>query len=245
MKTIYIRGGVKEKAVEVLTHHLKDLGHKVVKNNDKPYDARVCWGTSKQFCEGTGLNDKINKYDKYQAILQFQKAGVSTPEVYKIEDIPDDPKPFPWLGRNVHHEKGKDILVINKLSEAFKAAKAGKEFFSILIPSQTEYRVWAFQGKAFAVTEKIKTGENKQFGNFDRGYTFENRNDLLRSRALCEVGEKAVKALQMDFGAVDILSGKDGKYYALEVNSMPEIDLFTRVSGIRLAKLISNWAEQR
>jgi glutathione synthase/RimK-type ligase-like ATP-grasp enzyme len=47
----------------------------------------------------------------------------------------------------------------------------------------------------------------------------------------------------MDWGAVDILHGLDGKYYVLEVNSMPDISSNIRVSGIRLADRIHRWAE--
>jgi glutathione synthase/RimK-type ligase-like ATP-grasp enzyme len=62
---------------------------------------------------------------------------------------------------------------------------------------------------------------------------------------MMEAAVKATKALKMDFGAVDILFNRhEGIFVVLEVNSMPDISSYERVSGIRLARLVSEWAER-
>jgi len=78
----------------------------------------------------------------------------------------------------------------------------------------------------------------------------ENREDLVRKGPIATAAVQAVKALKMDFGAVDILVneahpplGYKEEFVVLEVNSMPDISSYDRVSGIRLARLISTWAK--
>jgi glutathione synthase/RimK-type ligase-like ATP-grasp enzyme len=118
--------------------------------------------------------------------------------------------------------------------------------FSVWIPTATEYRVWTICGKAIAIYEKVYKGSGEYDGfmrNRRFGFKFEKKDELRETKAITKPAIEAVKALHMDFGAVDILKGKDGKFYVLEVNSMPHIDNLKRSSGVRLAKAISNWAE--
>lgn len=247
MKTIYLRGGKETNtAVKMLTHHLSALDHEVVRHRDLPHDVIVCWGMSCERKTPT-LNGNLNKFDKWEAIRAFHYAGIFAPVVFSIETHEDYRGPFPILARRRTHRGGTDILVCNNRSEAHEAwAARVYDFFSVYIPTSTEYRVWVFKNKAFAVYEKLYKGEGEYQGiqrNRHFGFKFEKQDELLQDKALITVSVAAVKALEMDFGVVDVILGKDGKYYVLEVNSMPNISSLQKSSGIRLAKRISDWAE--
>jgi hypothetical protein len=179
-------------------------------------------------------------------MFQFVRSKVKTPFPHTdFEDaVNEDPRSV-LLARNVRHTKGKDIIVCKSLAEIRKAALK-REFYVKWIPTQTEYRVWVFKKRILSVSEKVYKGEGEYTGyirNRRFGFKFVKRDDLREAPYLGQLCVNAVKALEMDFGAVDVLAGKDGEHYVLEVNSMPAIDSVKRSSGIRLAASISKWAE--
>jgi glutathione synthase/RimK-type ligase-like ATP-grasp enzyme len=249
MKTIYIRGGKDTNtAVRMLTNHLEGLGHGVARHRDAPHDVIVCWGMSVNH-EVPTLNGNVNKFDKFQAICEFHDKEIPAPNVFTTDkwNIFGSPEsPFPWLARNWTHKGGKDIIVVNNIDEANDIDDLGhKDFFSVYTPTKTEYRVWVFKDKAFAVYEKQWKGEGEYQGiqrNRHFGFKFVKQDEMLEDNKLCSFSIDAVAALEMDFGAVDVVLGKDDKYYVLEVNSMPNISSLKKSSGIRLAKRISQWA---
>jgi glutathione synthase/RimK-type ligase-like ATP-grasp enzyme len=249
MTTIYLRGGAKTNtSVKVLTEHLTKLGHSIVRNKNEEFDAIVGWGVSRQEVEGPMLNAGVNQFNKFEAIKEFHRKRIPAPTVFRAREVGENKdNPFPWLARRFNHHGGKDIKVVNGLGEARRMViQYLPDFFSVYIPTRTEYRVWVFRDEAFAVYEKVWKGEGEYQGvqrNHAFGFRFDKRDDLLENEALCHWGVEAVKALGMDMGAVDVIEAKDGELYVLEVNSMPSIESVKKVSGIRLAKRISDWAE--
>lgn len=248
MKTIWICGGKETNtAVKVLTSHLQDAGHMIIRNGYEDSDVCIGWGHSRRGYFGPMLNAEVNQYDKYNAFRKFAGQGCSIPVVFPATEYRHylGEHEFPWLARNVRHQKGTDVIVCKNQRMVLQAVPV-RDFFSVWIPTETEYRVWVFRENAFAIYEKVYKGEGEYDGymrNHAFGFKFELRENKLSCRFLCNQAINAVKALDMDFGAVDIIEGKDGKFYVLEVNSMPAIDSIKRVSGVRLAKYISNWAE--
>ena len=252
MKRIYIAGGgPKNTAVKVLTEHLEELGHYVTRDAQDPngWDVTFRWGKSYGYNK-PAINAHINSFDKFQAFEQFEEYHVPCPITFRINNWQLHSMPTkqePWLARKRNHIKGKDIVICQNQRTVIQATET-HDFFSVYIPTKTEFRVWVFKDKAFSVSEKLYKGEGEYTGimrNRRFGFKFEAQDHQLENDALCKPAIAAVKSLNMDFGAVDILQGKDGKYYVLEVNSMPHIDSTKRVSGIRLAKLISKWAEKQ
>jgi glutathione synthase/RimK-type ligase-like ATP-grasp enzyme len=253
MKTIYIAGGCKgNTAVKVLKHHLESLGYRVTRDAQDPggWHATLRWGRSYHGSK-PALNANVNAYDKYEAFKLFEAHGISMPQIVTAspEFGPNEWPPIvgPWLARKRHHVKGKDIVVCKTPGEVLRTYYAGThDFFSVFIPTKTEYRVWVFRNRILAVYEKVYKGKGEYEGytrNHRFGFKFEKRDDMRDLFALVVPCVEAVNALNIDFGAVDILQGKDGKFYVLEVNSMPHIENFERSSGIRLAAAVSKWAE--
>lgn len=257
MKTIYLAGGKSSNtAINIMKQHLESLGHRVTREAKDPrgWDVTLRWGIS-YHGDKPALNARVNQFDKYDCFKQFRMDGVLCPVTVGMNDalyiscrglergIPS----LPWLARKRHHVKGKDIFVCQTPYDIEQVLRLNEhDFFSVFIPTETEYRVWVFQDRSLAVYEKQFKGEGEYEGfmrNRRFGFKFEKRDDLRGCEEIEEPCIKATKALGMNWGAVDILKGKDGKYYVLEINSMPHIDSVKRSSGIRLANAVSQWAE--
>lgn len=251
MQTIYIRGGDKEEpGVDVLKHHLENIGHRVVRAKTHDYDVVVCWGVSMRdplVRKVPALNANVNLFNKYEALMRFKRAGAPIPTTLASYELDDaffgqfPPTVGPWFGRKFHHERGKDIEIYKTYRDVVQ--QGAKDFYTLYYPHTQELRYWVFNGEVFAVYHKqyrnpgVENYKNMEFRS-------ENRDDLVDGILIPNAAVGAVKALKMDFGAVDVLdNGREG-FAVLEVNSMPDISSYERVSGIRLAKLISKWAER-
>ena len=248
MKSIFLAGGKgSNTAIKIITRHLEGRGHRVTRNAKDPdgWDVTLRWGIS-YHGNKPAINANVNRFNKMEALIEFQKVGIAAPKIIKGA-IQVTRGELPVLARKIHHTKGKDIVVCKTADEVMEIAYAHThDFFTPWIPTATEYRVWILNGNAFTVYEKEFKGEGEYPGysrNRAMGFKFVKHDELLPLRALTQPSIAAVKALDMEFGVVDVLLGKDGKYYVLEVNSMPHIDSIKRSSGIRLAAGVSKWAE--
>lgn len=109
----------------------------------------------------------------------------------------------------------------------------GDGLFVKYIRKDREYRVHVVDGKAIHVQQKRKrlnapadVGDEALIRNVGNTWVFDSskidavggKMDELTSTAI-----DAVKAIGLDFGAVDIVESKDGKFYVLEVNTAPGI----------------------
>ena len=252
MHSIYLAGsGPKNTAVKVLTEHLEGLGHRVTRDAQDPrgWDCTIRWGMS-YHGNTPALNGKVNHLDKMEHLRVFELCGILAPKVIRVDRyFRVDNKDLPVLARKRQHQKGKDIVVCETGKQVVEVFNNGEhDFLTPWIPTQTEYRVWVFRNKALAIYEKVFKGEGEYEGfmrNHRFGFRFDTRDELLDNKELTKPSIAAVKAIDLDFGAVDVLLGKDGKYYVLEVNSMPHIDSTKRTSGVRLAREFSRWAEER
>jgi hypothetical protein len=105
--------------------------------------------------------------------------------------------------------------------------------YSVYVPKVTEYRVHVAFGKAILVVEKCKrvnaepSKDEKLIRSCGDVWTFVVNNlrcDTDNTRAQLEsTAIEAVKALGLDFGAVDMLLSKAGEYVVCEVNTKPGI----------------------
>lgn len=254
MRSIYISGGkANNTAVNIIKGHLEGIGHRVTRDAKDPFgwDVTLRWGVS-YHGDKPALNAGVNRFDKYDCFEEFEKCGVPCPKTRTLVEAQNLfrigwPFPTPWLARKRHHVKGKDIIVCKTKEDVLQVLHKGEHhFFSVFIPTQTEYRVWVFQGKVLGIYEKVFKGEGVYEGfmrNRRFGFKFEKKDNLRGMKEIEVPCVKAVKALGMDFGGIDVILGKDGKIYILEVNSMPAIETEKRSSGIRLAHHVSDWAE--
>lgn len=101
--------------------------------------------------------------------------------------------------------------------------------YSLYIGKVREYRVHATRDKAFATHMKIKDPKTKEppktwkVRSYANGFIFQ-RNNVPASTIRDALAVQAVASLGLDFGAVDIIEDKHGKFYVLEVNTAPGIE---------------------
>lgn len=177
---------------------------------------------------------------KLKQLETLSKAGVLVPE---FSTKGPAKLPFPLLGRKLKHTGGKDIkLYLQPKDIDYKGAS---DFYVRFIPSVKEWRTWVFRREVLASYEKVLgRRELLDLGvgrNESNGFVFEYRDSEVAPRGAVQVGVEAVAACGLDFGAVDILEGTDGKFYVLEVNTAPGANGAKAVGLRKLAKRIAKW----
>lgn len=128
------------------------------------------------------------------------------------------------IGRTIYHQSGEGLRVF-----APGATLRGCAYYLRIVPSIDEFRVHVVGGKIVATQRKV-IGDVRQHANapnadivrnYDNGWRFVR---IAERRWLNRHALPAIKALALDFGAVDILRSRDHSMYVLEVNTAPGLD---------------------
>jgi hypothetical protein len=209
------------KTGKILAELMQERGMKVLRNTPAPalisYGVRI--GATSKPC----LNANAGMADKLSQLLLVQKGGVLIPSIYEAGHNVH----FPLLARKRHHRAGRDIMPVFQASEIPWRKAAGADFFIEYIPIEEEYRVWVFRNRHKGTYQKkmVRPAEYKKIGrNFKNGFAFELVQSENVPRGAVDLAVASLKALSLDFGAVDILKGLDGRYYFLEVNTAPGVE---------------------
>lgn len=209
---VLISSGSKETGA-LLRSYLDDRG--VNRSNDSV----VCYGQS-----GTHehvLNENCN-LDKIKRMEIMNQAGVRTVPWFKAYKHPDEIR-YPLLARQAWGQGGTDIVPVFQKQDLEWREYAGYEWFSEYVPVHAEYRVWVFRYEHLDTYEKVmKRPEDYKFigRNFRNGFDFELSGFHTKTFSKAY---RAIESLGLDFGAVDLLVGLDGKVYVLEVNTAPGV----------------------
>jgi len=185
------------------------------------------------------LNARVGGRNKFQELEALSGAGVRTvPFSRALQAL----RP-PVLSRRFHHHAGRDI----RYCRDFAAARlATQDFFTQIVPSRTEFRVFVYRRRHLGSYEKVKVRRfgTKRFGrSYRNGYAFQLVPAERLNRESIDLACRAVEALGLDFGAVDVLLGTDGHCYVLEVNSAPGVEGPGRQVIQALADKIANWVK--
>jgi hypothetical protein len=109
------------------------------------------------------------------------------------------------------------------------------------VENHGEYRVHVVTGQVIDYTKKRRhhgdapDDEQEQVRNLDSGWVY-SRENLRRLERIEQLAIRAVAALHLDFGAVDIIKDENGDVFVLEVNSAPGLapttcELYTNAFG--------------
>ena len=213
-----------------------------------PADAHVCWGAGGAYGAHT-LNARCSSRNKLDELIALFNAGVQTVPVFRVPHPSDlGSLPYPVLARKLQHHGGFDIRYCKNALRAKRALAAGRQFFTRYIPSTTEFRVWVYRRRHLGTYEKVLAHpemRKRMIGrNYKNGYAFQLVREESIPRTAVDLAVRAVDALGLDFGAVDVLLGRDGKFYVLECNSAPGVQDEGRQVIQSLAAHIARWVKK-
>lgn len=202
---------------------------------DKRATATVCYGAPARTTPN--LNQECGT-DKIERLRRMADDKVST--------VPwsttGDGLTFPVLARTAYGYGGTDIVPVFQPDELAWRRAAGYDWFSQYIPVEAEYRVWVFRGRHLGTYSKVLTrpDEYKYIGrNFRNGFEFQAVPPIPEASMLAH---RAIDAVGLDFAAVDMLLGKDGKLYVLELNTAPGVIRSGAQASLRnLVGCIKEW----
>jgi glutathione synthase/RimK-type ligase-like ATP-grasp enzyme len=197
----------------------------------------ICWGNKRPsgWREQAGIhyyNEPsaiVTNRNKMAALRSFQENGVRAPRIYETANLPDRRDSYPLIGRRISHQGGEDAVICLDRTSAQRAIRDGSQFFLEYIPKDAEYRVNVFNGEIFMAYEKMLGPPETHNAMTDyvwsagNGWLFSDEN---RTDVPAEAQELAIRAVEVSgllFGAVDIIHGEDGHFYALEVNTAPSL----------------------
>lgn len=174
-------------------------------------------------------------------------------KVRAFQLFPNGSPPF-WTNINAV-QRGRDTIILcrrNFLSEGrgITVVRAGEQlvpadFYTKYIRKQAEYRAHVVNGEVICFQQKRRrngsapSDNQNLIRNHDNGWVFAvndiNMTDDLRAR-LTERAVGAVRALGLDFAAVDLIVAKgDASVYFLEANTRPGIESPTVLDAYRRA----------
>jgi len=204
------------------------LGGKVLKREGSVYirragDAVINWGDSSAgnlACFNLAGN-VARAANKLQAFLRFKEAGVSVPA------FSSDKQGVGWEGLTVVRHK-----LSGHSGEGIELRDAGDlpsaPLYVQYVPKKAEYRVHVVGKRVVLIQRKARNpscdNPNWKVRNHDNGFIFV-RNDVKAPSSVEEQALKAIAALGLDFGAVDIIwNEKQSRPYVLEVNTAPGLE---------------------
>lgn len=189
----------------------------------------INWGSGNPQFNTTGINI-INRPEavrmasnKLSAFRKMQESGVNLPGFTASRD-----EALGWIGEgrtvmartllSAHSGRG---IVVARTSEELPYAPLYTRYFS----KTKEMRVHVFQGRVIDYVEKKAKLDrdpatyNRYIRNTVNGWIF-SREGVTQNPKVVEQAVRAVQALGLDFGAVDVL-WNDKKAVVLEVNTAP------------------------
>lgn len=202
------------------------------------------------------LNANAGGRTKLDEMGILARAGITTVPAWVVEAAPGGAilKPlagtqairYPLLARAETHMHGKDIMMVLQPEDIALRQAAGASFFTSYVPRDTEFRVWVYRRRVLGTYQKVMLypEKYKYVGcNYRNGFGFKFVRAEDAPTLALNMATDAVHAMQLDFGAVDILRGKDGVYYVLEVNTAPGVAGLTREGIKKLADKMAKWTQ--
>ena len=196
----------------------------------KPRDVVINWGRSRDHIAFSSPAKILNSKEavkvaanKLLSLKALQKAGVPIPEFTESRRTAEQ-----WANlegvtvvcrKTLTGHSGQGIVLASRPEEVVEAPLYTEYLKKIL-----EYRVHVFGDDGFFVQRKARNRSvpdeevNWQIRNHQNGFIFSHIN-LEYPKEMELIAHSAVKALGLDFGAVDLILNSRGEMYVLEVNT--------------------------
>lgn len=196
----------------------------------------INWGASNinRKIDGAIINNPeaiAKASNKLSAFKVFKEAKVTTPDF--TESLEEANK---WLAEGsivvartkLSAHSGEGIVIVDPDAEP-KVDIPNAKLYTKYVPKAEEYRLHVFRGNVFFVQRKARNKEipddkvNWKVRNHGNGFIYANQDVEVFSQAKAyKEAIKAIEALGLDFGAVDIVYNRNkDTHYVLEVNTAP------------------------
>lgn len=196
--------------------------------------------------------------DKFLTYLRLQKEGIripktiSAPLCYAKEGNRDFLKnlrrelSFPFICKANYGSMGKEVHLVrdkeelNALEERYlHQPHLYQEYISS--SRGKDYRIIVLGGNAVAIMEReAKEGDFRS--NIALGGTGIPVSNC--PKAFIQVAEKAAKALNLDYGGVDLLIGEGGEPILCEVNSNAFFEGIEKATGLNIARMYAEYIKK-
>lgn len=174
------------------------------------------------------ISNAVNKIRTYEVL---NEAELPVPTF--VTDIEEAKKFFSKEGAIVYCR----TLINSHSGNGIVIAKAPEELvdcklYTLKVPNYQEYRFHIVHGNLIQVQQKKTTftdgydPDKALIKTKDKGYVFSSINVVLKEddyNLMTSIAVSAIKALGLDFGAVDLCISKKGLVTILEVNTAPGI----------------------
>lgn len=187
--------------------------------------------------------------DKYLATAKLQQAGLTIPETIVCQTVESALQAFSSLDNDVvlkplFGSEGRGITRITDEAVALRAFKLLVSLGAVLylqrfVPHE------GFDIRLLVIGDTVlgmrRWNPHDWRTNVSRGATAERLNvdERYRELAMC-----AARAVGAPLAGVDLLPGRDGTLYAIEVNAVPGWRAMARVSEVDVADRILRFVEQ-
>jgi len=188
-----------------------------------------------------GIRNASDKLGSLQMMADWsdeqEEESILTPDWDEDPEALVERAGYPILGRKRHHARGTDIQLCLQRRDFNKR----RDYYVEYIPTVREYRIHVIGEEVIRVQGKFLDIPNQKLAwvrNYTTGYRFRAPKKRLRPVRL-KMAVNAVKAVGLDFGAVDLLVADNNETYILEVNTAPSCSPLT---GAEYATRLANKA---
>jgi RimK family alpha-L-glutamate ligase len=184
--------------------------------------------------------------DKFYTSALLQQAGLSTPETIVCERLDDAVAAFRHLRdvivKPLFGSMGLGLVRVNDEDVAWRVLRAIEQIRGIFYVQRyiehdgKDIRAFVIGDRVFGAIERSSPTWRT---NVSRGGA---ARPITLSAAQTDMALTAARALGADYAGVDLLPGKDGKLYALEVNGIPGWRGLHDATGLDVAAGIVDYA---
>lgn len=227
----YVAGSVSAKDLAAAVgKRIKRKNSKFVPTKDKLV---VNWGSTS--CPYPCLNsvDAVRlAANKLNTFNTLSEANVRVPEYTTDKDKVHEwdfgnKPPVVYARETLTGNSGDGIVVLENAQQWEDYSHENAKVYTKWVRTENEYRIHVFNGEVIHKQRKARRRDvddadvNWKVRNHDNGFIFAQGDEALGDVPddVVNQAKSSVKALGLDFGAVDVIYGKDGLAYVLEVNT--------------------------
>ncbi len=191
---------------------------------------------AKQFLERGKVVVDANIIDglgggKFSSLQKLSAAGISIPKTERASESIMNP---PFIAKWIYGFGGKHTYTIrdaDQLPVLFNTYPKEEVIVQQYIRADYEYKIVSVGYKSIPVILKIAYDPEKSRPDYKQCQIL----SLAFHDALVQLAERAARTLGRELAKTDIVEA-NGKYYVLEVNRWPGLEVFEKYSGYNVAK---------